>query len=607
MMENRLGWLLLRWLLYLWRFVVVLVLALGISVGAGSIPAHAYCVGSSLCNPANAPIIAELGGAGTAPVGAAATATGSTITAPLATGVGTTAAGSTIAAEVWGGTAAVALSAAGWLAAKAFLSPEELPLVAPPDEVKLGAVLRKYNGGNYSDVTTAPDWITVDYEGSWGQSPGILHWSFPPSSQYTTSGWGNAGSFQANWRCNPGDTWQTYSNGTAFTSSAVSAGRTVNLQLTVASCVKEIRVRTSLTFSGLSVATYSDWVTVPIDGDPANVGSPVYFLETQLDCTGGGTQSFSSDSFSEVPLDGVSLPQRLCPNGQKVTRTRVWLRVVGHPALDKLISDVTVPEYLQELVPDACVTSGTDDCSLDLQKDGQSIVGKQSEADWEVKAGAAPGRYRCSFGGVQVDIKFCRAVYGSQPRMSEEVTESEPVPTEEPLPYPSTAPDWPPLGDPLPPTPGTDNGSCIRWSLGGILSGEVMFQAVGCALEWAFVPDPATLTATASVMSASWYTSGPVLFMSQGSGIISATGDSIGDLMSGNCQGPAINLPNYSEPLYLLNACDPPVSTVAGWTHLGSAFVFAFIGLVGALRVVLGAFNIHLPWSKSTAEEGSSV
>lgn len=599
MMENRLGWLLLRWLLYVWRFLVVLVLALGISVGAGSIPAHAYCVGSSLCNPANAPILAELAGTGSAvpTVGAAATGTGSAITSPIASSAATTAAGSSIAAEVWGGISAIALSAAGWLGAKALLAPEELPAApnAPP-EVEIDSFWIKVHTAPNPDVVIGvyqgPD-ILAEYD----RATSILHYSFAGIGDVLTTGyWGSIPTEYRYSRCDSASTQAAYSGNTT---SSLENGWDRQVQLPA--CIDLLEFHTVRTWTATnSPATWGPWIDLL---NRPTGGAYTYKLETELNCTGSPVQRFYSDPFTVNPSEGVPLPMRLCPDGEKVTATRIWLRVLENPALDKLLAETIVPDYLQELVPDDCVKAGSDDCTLELKRNGVSIVGNLSEADWETKG----GNLQCSYGGVVVDLRFCRAVYGRQPRMSEPVAVTEPVPTTTPFPYPTTAPDFPPLGEPEPPTPGTDEGSCIRWSLSSILSGEVMFQAVGCAMEWAFVPEQATFTATAAIMQASWYTSGPVMFMTEGSGIISATGDSIGSLMSGNCQGPAINLPNYSEPLYLLNACDPPVSTVAGWTHLGSAFVFAFFGLVGALRVVLAAFNIHLPWSKSTAEEGVSA
>lgn len=604
-MENRLGWLLLRWLLVLWRYLVVLVLAFGIALGAGSVPAHAYCVGSSLCNPANAPILAELAGSGAAPAGVTATATGSSITSPLAAQTATTAGGSSIAAEVWGGVAAVALSAAGWLGAKAFLGEGDIPEEVPGG----GGGYRKEIDHYWARVRTLPPPTTYMPMESTGTVKLIAEYD-PALHQLVygfaglgdvlpATGWNATQPTQVRYRqCGKTTTSGSYNANTSVSRIEDGWSRTLALP----TCVDLLTIQTARAVNQSGSPTSWGPEIDLLQNVPSEL---VMAVETILNCTGSGQHVYRSDNFSEIPADGVALPMRLCPDGEKVTSTQVWLRVIGQPALDVLLSETVVPQYLQDIIPDDCVKAATADCELDLQLDGQSVVGKIEHANWDISPKAHS--YRCSYGGSVVDIKFCRAAYGSQPRKSVPVPLNEPLPTTTPVPYPSTGPEWPPLGEPEPPTPGTDSGSCVRWSLSSILSGEVMFQAVGCALEWAFVPDQATLTATAALMQVSWYTSGPVMFMTEGSGIVTATGDKIGALMSGNCQGPAIDLPNYDEPLYLLNACDPPVSTVAGWTHLGSAFVFAFFGLVGALRVVLAAFNIHLPWSKSTAEQEGAV
>jgi hypothetical protein len=603
-MVDRLGWWLLGALLRLWRYLAVLILGVGLALGAGTVPAQAYCVGSSICNPANAPILAELatGAAGAAPVTTGAAATGSAITAPIATQAATTAGGSTIAAEVWGGVAAVALSAAGWLGAKAFLGEGDLPPDLMPDPalgvgLSQGVSVREYAGANRRTAILP---TTVVYSGTYGGPYVPVTVSYPATPGIVPlqpETWASS-TIQFQGKCQTTDLWKPASDGIAFTAALIRTGYTFTVNMTIA-CLRELQVRVPTEFnsSGTPIQ-WTPWTDVPIPGAPGGA-QQMMLLETELDCTGSPVQVFQSATFSEVPTSGVVLPQRLCPNGERLQSVKVTLRVLTDSSLDKVLIDVVIPKYLQELVPKRCLEVGTDDCTLDLRANGKSVVGNPAHAAWETQPKG--NEYTCHYGGRLVDIKFCRAKYGSNPRVKEPVPIDEPLPTKEPLPYPETAPPFDPV--PVPePTPGPGSDSCMRWSLGDILTGVIVFRAVGCAVEWAFVPPPGTFEATQAAMSASAQASGPMVFLAEVGAIVGDTSDGLAGMMQGNCLGPSVTLPNYEDPIRPLNACDPPVSTVAGWTRLGSTIVFAALGLLAAARIVLASLNIATPWGKSDTE-----
>lgn len=585
------------------RIVLAFLLAFGLALGGGAIPAHAYCVGSSLCSPANAPLLATLDGT-LAPASVTAVSTGSAATTPLAITAGTSAGGSTIAAEVWGGLAAVGLSAAGWLTANAMLSETDLPSGEGTDNDLdvINKVLWFKSTGQSSQVNLT---MHVSYAGSYGGPPAAV--TISHAGGLTNSGFASSGQIQLRAKCDHATYPATYSNGTLFTSTKLSSGGssawTPSTMQT--SCVKSLQVRVPELWSftapnSVTVEQWSPWFDVPIPGTPAQA---MYTLETQLDCTGSGTHVYTSAPFASAPLEGVVLPERLCPAPEHVTGVRIWLRVDGSPALDRKLLDITVPDYVQKVVPDNCLETGAE-CELDLRRDGQSITGNATEANWESKA----GDYTCHYGGRQVALEFCRAAYGATPRNQEGV-ETTPVPTPIPVPfpYPAPAPPFPELGDPITEPgvePGTDANSCLRWSLGDILTGVIVFRAAACAMEWAFAPTPGTWQATQSVMQGAWTSSGPAVFYYQGANILGDTADELGDMMNGNCSGPAVTLPNYGE-IRPLNACNEPVATVAAWTRLGSTVLFAAWGVMTSIRVVLGALNISVPWGKASSSEST--
>lgn len=149
--------------------------------------------------------------------------------------------------------------------------------------------------------------------------------------------------------------------------------------------------------------------------------------------------------------------------------------------------------------------------------------------------------------------------------------------------------------------PGATDGSCdLGW--GDLLNGTIVQKAVGCALTWAFVPDPAVVTELQAEAASAWSTSDTGLFWSGLIGVFAPLGDLGGGEES--CGGLSFDLPLAGLHVdgTLFNTCVEPWSTYAPWVK---GFLTCFVIVDGAwylMRIVGAGLGWYVP-AKSTAPE----
>jgi len=176
-----------------------------------------------------------------------------------------------------------------------------------------------------------------------------------------------------------------------------------------------------------------------------------------------------------------------------------------------------------------------------------------------------------------------------------------------PTPVPSPTPvltDPPPGFDPG--TPGEDlttpTETFCNIAFGDLLTGLVVFKAVGCALSWAFVPSPGVASAQVDALRSAWSGSRVGTFTSAGAGSISAVAGlfSVGSA----CGGVPVTIPlsGTDYETVLLDSCSGSVKTMADTTHLLLTVVVAVGGVLLLINTALGAFGLPRMWSRSDGD-----
>ena len=143
--------------------------------------------------------------------------------------------------------------------------------------------------------------------------------------------------------------------------------------------------------------------------------------------------------------------------------------------------------------------------------------------------------------------------------------------------------------------PGTDPGpseSFCGFSFGDLLSGLIVFKAVGCAMDWAFVPSDGFMETQVQTVTSSWNTSSVGTFTNAAVAVPLGLA-SIGSV-DGGCAGPTFTVPLVDPPVTVqpLNACDEPMATVAMWVRIVSTVVIVIMGVLFVAYPILRAFGM---------------
>lgn len=267
----------------------------------------------------------------------------------------------------------------------------------------------------------------------------------------------------------------------------------------------------------------------------------------------------------------------LCPTGEKATSATSTLKATG--ATDVGLGGQTWPDTSS--IPSACASGSVNVCGVRLQwNDGTETspnwrtcpTGVTSVCTGWKEAPDKRTRYRCQFGTgttwAVVALSSC-----------------SPIPTDpDPEPPPWTNEDTP--------------ETFCEIGLADILTGFVVFKAVGCAIKWAFVPQTPWAEIAAPVTTA---VDGSVV--GEASTVADAWVGPFTDLAtqsSGDCLGPPITVnnpaPGGGRPSVLIDnvhpwsACGPVAAQVSAvWIPLASfvtLFSALYIGVNSLLRTV---------------------
>jgi len=369
---------------------------------------------------------------------------------------------------------------------------------------------------------------------------------------------------------------------------------------------------------------------------PTGPATPYSYFIFPTSTTSGYTESASVTTFTTTPADPGRVPKcdLTWPDGSTTTRTgTAYTESAGLPlnSFQALCNDgfVSKPghgpgllpseikigstredtgaytEIAVEEVPDfteserAGLTPGTAG-GLVLQK----VIGTAVSScmnwdadcvDWwaDTDEGTVPttdsGEYRCLFNGAAVALVEC-GVYRntfdektSTPTITDPFTgEVAPWQAGQPTPWnsispatgPGTSPgdqcmaSWPSAPDPL------------SW----------VFWPVRCAMVWAFVPRATVAQATTTALDEAWAGTWPAEGMAAVMGVLAVVPEASG------CAGPQVHFElTWPAPVVFdaepLNACNPPVSTLAWFARVIGALSIMIATAWGVTRRIGAVFN----------------
>lgn len=234
---------------------------------------------------------------------------------------------------------------------------------------------------------------------------------------------------------------------------------------------------------------------------PTVDASPNRWIEQTVTCTdGSGTPHTSTLTGSPAEWASgafIGVLGLLCPSGEYATDYEATVKTEG--GADVEIAGGTSPDVSS--IPSECLVGTSVVCGVKLQR-------RTGEDTWTdclpgvtpnpcTRWAESPNRttdYRCMYGAttfIVVQLASC----GGWKRVF------DPAPPEDPTPEYD-----PPLnGDP------TDGFCSLGW--GDVLTGAIVFKAVGCALQWAFVPSEETLTTVQAQISSAWDGTAPAVLI----------------------------------------------------------------------------------------------
>lgn len=137
-----------------------------------------------------------------------------------------------------------------------------------------------------------------------------------------------------------------------------------------------------------------------------------------------------------------------------------------------------------------------------------------------------------------------------------------------------------------------DSANCwgAAWSWNPI---NWVYVPVKCALRWAYVPPPGDLQAAFDAVSADWSASDAGAWADAAGGVFTSLSSVSG---GGSCTGPQLSfdLGGPAATLEPLNACSPPMSTVAGTVNFFLGLFAVVGGLFGSVQLIGSALGMHV-------------
>lgn len=305
--------------------------------------------------------------------------------------------------------------------------------------------------------------------------------------------------------------------------------------------------------------------------------APSRYVEQTVTCSDGSSSTITGTP-AELHSGGtIGILALSCPSGTRLTGGSDVLKTSG--GSDLTLATLTPPDTSG--IPSACLAAGNS-CTLRLQYQTSTGVwatcetGVDSVCTGFMTSAAATDVYRCQYGTgstwYTVALRAC-SQFASQWSST-----------------PSTGADPYSTSDPGP----TTDGTCgIGW--GDVLSGAIVYKAVGCAMQWAFVPSEATLQTSTTTLTDAW--DGSVLGQTA-----TALGNFVGPLVTSpsgsapDCHGPSVSIAwvnsAWTAPVYPLDVCAGVPKKIHDWALPFILVLMWATALVSAWFFVGQAFDV---------------
>jgi hypothetical protein len=543
------------------RVLAVLGLAVLPTVLLSTGPAAALCVGSSLCNPANAPLLAEFAtSAGPSLTTAARTAgalSGASTAAPVAAvPLSSTATAAGAGSSVWGAAVGKIVTLLGGVAAWKFIAPPSGSPGLPPG----GSSVAPLMGDGYYFVVTS-----VVFNASGTTSITYTRPHAPGGWKcFVTNGAGVIGNDGA------GDAgaYGSYTSNLGPTSGGVKVGiKCWTHNGTYGNTMPGVQPTTPAALAAYNPG--AGWTNFLTYGSFPGVATvPVRHIEQTVTCKSSAgvvtTATYVGPSATWAASELVDVAGLMCPSGSRTVGVTATVKTDG--GADFVVADVpyvagNALDTATADVPDLCYTAT--DCTLQLDRrtstetDTYARVNPDNYPDWWEDP-ARDYLYRCVYGSsttwIVVPIANCSI-------------------------YRDPGPEW---ADPVPDTdvPESDPAGDCNFGWSDLLTGGIFVRGGKCVLTWAFVPSDGFMNSKVDEIRTSWDGTAPVVLFQTANSVWGPWYQA--RTVPSGCEGPSLTITNMVNDAHPFTACGEIAQAVV---PIGKPLI-AGVVLVGA---VLGA------------------
>lgn len=354
--------------------------------------------------------------------------------------------------------------------------------------------------------------------------------------------------------------------------------------------------------------------------------------QTTIECLDPATSdtltvTVPSDAQVVTPGDYIAVPDAYCPAGWINTETRIDWKPFGETDWEPIVEPTPTHPEIVELpteYPDCFPAPAGQPCELTLWQVqpngdldycggiGQLCIG------W-AQSPQADDRYQCRYGNYVIDLNKCSAYrFPDEGILPNVDADGDTIPYNAPRPAPDSNPVLDPLtGTPVVPAvpgPGAEiepgRSNCFPTGWGVLNPASWVLQPLRCALEWAFVPRPSVAAAAQS----GWNAKIGLTVLGQIGTVTDAFVDMF-EVESGGCQGPPFRFRiggdsfpggGIDETYYPFSACDEPMAgfaTIFNFLSLGLMFVAAQLA---SIRYTAAAFGF-VGWGTRVDHDAGEV